>query len=58
MRRTIQVFAGDKLIHRFDRIDGQRIMYISAATMLGVDTTTQSEHAYTEIVDAIPDLLT
>ena len=41
------------LIHRFDRIEGQRIMYISAATMLGVDRTTPGEHAYTEIVDAI-----
>ncbi len=41
------------LIHRFDRIEGRRIMYISAATMLGVDTTRPGEHAYTEIVDAI-----
>jgi serine/threonine-protein kinase HipA len=41
------------LIHRFDRTERGRIMYISAATMLGVDTTTPGEHSYTEIVDAI-----
>ena len=41
------------LIHRFDRIEGHRVMYISAATMLGVDMTAPGEHSYTEIVDAI-----
>ena len=41
------------LIRRFDRIEGRRIMYISAATMLGVDTTAPCEHSYTEIADAI-----
>ena len=41
------------LIHRFDRTEHGRIMYISAATMLGVDTTTPGDHSYTEIVDAI-----
>jgi serine/threonine-protein kinase HipA len=41
------------LIHRFDRTQSGRIMYISAATMLGVDTTIAGEHTYTEIVDAI-----
>lgn len=42
------------LIRRFDRPDdGGRLMYISAATMLGVDTSDDSEHAYTEIVDAL-----
>ncbi|MBI5531592.1 MAG: type II toxin-antitoxin system HipA family toxin [Deltaproteobacteria bacterium] len=42
------------LIRRFDRREGGgRIMYISAATMLGVDATEAAEHAYTEIVDAI-----
>ncbi len=42
------------LICRFDRPgDGSRLMYISAATMLGVDTSDGSEHAYTEIVDAL-----
>ena len=41
------------LVHRFDRVDGRRVMYISAATMLGADTTAPGEHSYTEIVDAI-----
>lgn len=42
------------LIRRFDRPDdGGRLMYISAATMLGVDTSDGSEHSYTEIVDAL-----
>ena len=42
------------LISRFDRLDdGGRRMYISAATMLGVDTSDGSEHSYTEIVDAL-----
>ena len=42
------------LIRRFDRRgDGQRLMYISAATMLGVEPTEPEEHSYTEIVDAI-----
>lgn len=42
------------LIRRFDRPDdGGRLMYVSAATMLGVDTGDGSEHSYTEIVDAL-----
>ena len=42
------------LIRRFDRPDGgRRLMYISAATLLGVEPTDPSEHTYTEIVDAI-----
>jgi serine/threonine-protein kinase HipA len=42
------------LIRRFDRPDGGgRLMYISAATLLGVDTGDGSEHSYTEIVDAL-----
>jgi serine/threonine-protein kinase HipA len=42
------------LIRRFDRrANGQRIMYVSAATMLGVGATEPEEHSYTEIVDAI-----
>jgi len=42
------------LIRRFDREDnGHRVMYISAATMLGVEVTEPVEHTYTEIVDAI-----
>jgi serine/threonine-protein kinase HipA len=42
------------LIRRFDRRgSGDRIMYISAATMLGVEVTEADIHTYTEIVDAI-----
>ncbi len=42
------------LICRFDRHgDGRRLMYVSAATMLGVEPTEPEEHSYTEIVDAI-----
>jgi len=42
------------LIRRFDRQDnGHRTMYVSAATMLGVEVTEPEEHTYTEIVDAI-----
>ena len=42
------------LIRRFDRRGrGDRIMYISAATMLGVEVTEADNHTYTEIVDAI-----
>jgi serine/threonine-protein kinase HipA len=42
------------LIRRFDRRDnGDRIMYVSAATMLGVEVTEPEEHTYTEIVDAL-----
>ncbi len=42
------------LIRRFDRpAGGGRLMYVSAATMLGADTSDGSEHAYTEIVDAL-----
>lgn len=42
------------LIRRFDRRgNGRRIMYISAATMLGVEATEPEDHSYTEIVDAI-----
>ena len=42
------------LIRRFDRRgDGLRIMYVSAATMLGVEVMEPEEHTYTEIVDAI-----
>ena len=42
------------LVRRFDRRgNGQRIMYLSAATMLGVEPTEPAEHAYTEIVNAI-----
>jgi len=42
------------LIRRFDRApDGRRLMYISAATLLGVDPSGAQEHSYTEIVDAL-----
>jgi len=42
------------LIRRFDReITGKRILYASAATMLGVAAADSAEHSYTEIVDAI-----
>lgn len=49
------------LIKRFDRgLRGQRIPYLSAATLLGVEDTHQV-HTYTEIVDALklysPDYL-
>jgi serine/threonine-protein kinase HipA len=42
------------LIRRFDRTDnGERIPYVSAATLLGVDPAGSQEHFYTEIVDAL-----
>jgi serine/threonine-protein kinase HipA len=42
------------VIRRFDRrSDGSRIPYCSAATMLGAEPDDPTEHAYTEIVDAL-----
>jgi serine/threonine-protein kinase HipA len=42
------------LIERFDRPpSGGRLMYISAATMLGAEPGDHGEHAYTELVDAL-----
>jgi serine/threonine-protein kinase HipA len=42
------------VIRRFDRPPGGgRILYVSAATLMGVDPREPTEHAYTEIVDAI-----
>ncbi len=42
------------LIRRFDRTDsGRRLMFISAATLLGADADESRDHFYTEIVDAI-----
>ncbi len=42
------------LIRRFDRrSSGERVMYVSAATMMGVEVTESDSHSYTEIVDAI-----
>ena len=42
------------LIRRFDRPEsGGRLMYISAATLLGAEAGDTVEHAYTEIIDAL-----
>lgn len=42
------------LIRRFDRrAGGGRLMFISAATMLGVEPGDSAPHTYTEIVDAL-----
>ena len=42
------------LVRRFDRTpDGKRLMYVSAATLLGVESAGPEEHYYTEIVDAV-----
>lgn len=42
------------LIRRFDRTpDGRRLMYVSAATLLGVESADGQDHYYTEIVDAL-----
>lgn len=42
------------LIRRFDRTaDGRRLMYVSAATLLGVESAGAQEHSYAEIVDAL-----
>ncbi len=42
------------LVRRFDRtLDGKRLMYVSAATLLGVEAAGAEEHSYTEIVDAL-----
>jgi serine/threonine-protein kinase HipA len=42
------------LITRFDRTaDGGRVLFASAATILGVDDAGDEMHAYTEIVDAL-----
>lgn len=42
------------LIRRFDRsVRGQRLMYVSAATMLGAEPSAPDVHSYTEIVDAL-----
>ena len=39
------------VVRRFDRANGGRIPYVSAATLMGVEPTT--EHTYAEVVDAI-----
>jgi serine/threonine-protein kinase HipA len=42
------------VLRRFDRNRaGQRIMYLSAATIVGVDRRAPDEHSYAEIADAI-----
>src|ERR1035437_8368964 len=42
------------LIRRFDcKDDGRRLMYVSAASLLGSDSDDSRDHFYTEIVDAI-----
>ena len=41
------------LIRRFDRTAKGRLMYVSAATLLGVAVGAPTEHTYTESVDAI-----
>lgn len=41
------------LIRRFDRLKGGRVLYISAATLLGADTADPVEHSYTEIIDGM-----
>ncbi|MCW5557954.1 MAG: type II toxin-antitoxin system HipA family toxin [Verrucomicrobiae bacterium] len=42
------------LVRRFDRAPGgKRILYCSAATLLGVESADPEEHAYTEIVEAL-----
>jgi serine/threonine-protein kinase HipA len=42
------------LVRRFDRTpDGKRLMYVSAATLLGVESAGAEEHFYTEIADAL-----
>jgi len=42
------------LIRRFDRPPGGgRLMYVSAATMIGAEAGDPGEHAYTELVDAL-----
>lgn len=42
------------LVRRFDRTpEGGRLMYVSAATMLGAEPTEPGQHSYTEIADAL-----
>ena len=46
--------AAVALIRRFDRPKaGGRLLYVSAATMLGAESEDSVEHTYTEIVDAL-----
>jgi serine/threonine-protein kinase HipA len=55
---AIRLVASDgvpvALVRRFDRtFDGKRLMYVSAATLLGVERGDPQEHFYTEIADAL-----
>jgi len=46
--------ASVALIRRFDRTGkGARLMYVSAATMLGAEPGDAGEHSYTELVDVL-----
>jgi serine/threonine-protein kinase HipA len=46
--------AAVALIRRFDRTgNGHRLMYVSAATMIGAKPGDADEHSYAEIVDAL-----
>lgn len=46
--------ASVALIRRFDRTGkGARLMYVSAATMLGAEHGDAGEHSYTELVDVL-----
>jgi len=54
--RTRLVTSGETpvaLVRRFDRMHGGRIMYVSAAAMLGVEPDDPSDHTYAEIADAL-----
>jgi serine/threonine-protein kinase HipA len=52
-RIVISGTAPVAVIRRFDRVGGRRLMYISAATLLGIDPHAADDHAYTDIVDAL-----
>ncbi len=41
------------LVRRFDRVDGERLMYSSAATLMGATAGGLTEHTYAEMVDTI-----
>lgn len=41
------------LVRRFDRVDGERLMYLSAATLMGTTAGEPTEHTYAEMVDTI-----
>ena len=41
------------LVRRFDRVDGERLMYLSAATLMGATAGAVTEHSYAEMVDTI-----